>query len=236
MLGVINSIWRAVWGSLDEPETLELPVSPKEQSLPPTSVPPVMPRQHRPAATKTTTASTATTHTQDAPPSFENPSPYPETASTWHVWMEFLSDRGQIQAIGDEIDIRTGWFAELNLDTPDIVSLMRNGLCVTENDVDISKNHTVLKICNRFMRRMYHRYYALNGTNYSGHLIVRAIDIKDTTNFRIKDLSCNKIVTAMVHGEGGRLVYLWSYLHTVRANNILDDTPLGGLWPWPKRE
>ncbi|KAF5000495.1 hypothetical protein FGRMN_1662 [Fusarium graminum] len=236
MLGAIISLWQAVWGLFEGPETPELSVSSQEPLLPATPVPPVIPRQNPPEVTETTRTPTATPHTIHAPPSFESPPPYQETAPIWHVWMESLSDRGQIQAIGDEIDTKTGWFAELNLDTPDIVSLMRDGLYVTENDVDISKNHTVLKLCNRFMRRMYHRYYTLNGANYSGHLIVRAIDIKDTTHFRIRDLSCDKIVTAMVHGEEGQLVYQWSYLHAIRANNILDDTPLEGLWPWPKRE
>ncbi|KAM0346180.1 hypothetical protein ACHAPU_005601 [Fusarium lateritium] len=227
MMALIISLWRAFWGLLEGPKS---PGMPTEPSLPESPLPPTI------LTTETATAPTAASHNTVVSPSTGDPPHYQEPPPTCRIWLEFASDRGKILELGGKIDPETGWYAELIIDTPDIVSLMRNGLYVTEKDMDVARNHTVWKECDRFKMKMYHRSYTLKGANYSGSLIVRAVDMEDTIKFRIKDLSHDKVVTAMAEAGEECLVYLWSLLHTVKSNNILDDMPLEGLWPWPRRE
>ncbi|SPJ79017.1 uncharacterized protein FTOL_07408 [Fusarium torulosum] len=166
------------------------------------------------------------------------PPPYQQAASSemWCVWLEFTSDRAKIPLPHKKIDSSSGWFAELVLWAPDIVGLMRDGLYVTEEDVDIEKNHTTEEYCPRYERRMIFRHYRLKGPKWSGYLIVKSVDIHETINFRIQHLSYDKAIVCYVQDKKRNPVYVWLHLHDSNTNNLFDDKPLEGLWPWPRKE
>lgn len=242
MSGIIINMLQALWELFTRPVRFGLDLQPLPAPLPlradvslevPTSQAPA-PARSAPAPPELESAQSAV----GSPILERPPPPYQQAASSgmWYVWIEFTSDRAKIPLPHKKIDARSGWFAELVLWAPDIVGLMRDGLYVTEEDVDISKNHTTEEYCPRYERRMVFRHYRLKGPKWSGYLIVKSVDLQETMNFRIQHLSYDKAIVGYVQDKKKNLVYIWLHLHDFKTNSIFDDKPLEGLWPWPRKE
>lgn len=229
MSGIINSISQALWQGFarlvrSEPDLQPLPA---DASL-------EVPTSQAPAPVPSTPARSVVGSSIPATP----PPPYQEVTSSdmWYVWIEFTSDRARIPLPHKKIDASSGWFAELVLWAPDLVGLMRDGLYVTEEDVDVAKNHTTEEHCPRYERRMIFRHYRLKSPKWSGYLIVKSVDIHEAINFRIQHLSHDKAIVGWVQDKERNPVYVWLHLRNSNTNNIFDDKPLEGLWPWPRKE
>jgi len=115
MVGIINSLLQALWEPSTRPVRLGLPT---------------------PQAPAPARSAVGSSIPEIPPPAYQQV----ESSDMWCLWIEFTSDRSKIPQPHKKIDSSCGWFAELVLWVPDIVGLMRDGLYVTEEDVDISKN------------------------------------------------------------------------------------------------
>jgi hypothetical protein len=242
MSGIINSISQALWQGFArlaqlEPDLqlLPAPIGLERTLLPPradSSLEVPTSQAHAPVPSAPARSVVGSSIPANPPP------PYQQVTSSdiWHVWIEFTSDRAKTPLPHKKIDASSGWFAELGLWAPDIVGLMRDGLYVTEEDVDITKNHTTEEYCPRYERKMIFRHYRLKGPKWSGYLIVKSVDIHETINFRIQHLSYDKAIVGWVQDKKRNPVYVWLHLHNSNTNNIFDDKPLEGLWPWPRKE
>ncbi|KAM0330982.1 hypothetical protein ACHAPQ_006293 [Fusarium lateritium] len=231
MVGIINSLLQALWEPSTRPVRLGLPTpqAPAPARPVPTRSAPTRSAPTRPAPTRSAVGSSIP---ETPPPAYQQV----ESSDMWCVWIEFTSDRSKIPQPHKKIDSSSGWFAELVLWAPDIVGLMRDGLYVTEEDVDISKNHTTEEYCPRYERKMAFRHYRLKGPKWSGYLIVKSVDIHETMDFRIQHLSYDKAIASYVQDKNKNMAYIWLYLHNFNTNNIFDDRPMEGLWPWPRKE
>jgi hypothetical protein len=238
MSGIIINMLQALWELFTRPARFGLERTPL---LPRADVSLEVPTSQDPALARSAPASPEPESAQSAvgsPIPERPPPPYQQVTSSdmWYVWIEFTSDRAKIPLPHKKIDASSGWFAELGLWTPDIVGLMRDGLYVTEEDVDISKNHTTEEYCPRYERKMVFRHYRLKGPKWSGYLIVKSVDLHETRNFRIQRLYYDKAIIGYVQDKKKNLVYIWLHLHDFKTNSIFDDKPLEGLWPWPRKE
>ncbi|KAF5018199.1 hypothetical protein F66182_9826 [Fusarium sp. NRRL 66182] len=213
-------------GQVDsKPQTLNKPGNP---GSPPTT-----------GASTAQSITTSLSQTLDMSPELPvRPPPYEEVAASppgkWEMVVLFGSDLDSVQKKGT-INLSIGWFADLYIDTHDIVGLMRNGLYLTQDNIRAQEGHIKQYYSYRTNQWFWYRYFAIVGPNWSGCLYVRVGDIGIAHRFRMDDLSADKIYEADVKNKDGNLAYKFCLKHPeMNVNCILDEFPMRGLWPWPR--
>ncbi|KAI8713007.1 hypothetical protein NCS52_01243800 [Fusarium sp. LHS14.1] len=137
---------------------------------------------------------------------------------------------------GTSFDQLTGWTASLDLVTRDVPSMMRDGLFLTQGNVDEKENH-VKQTHTKGIGNLHNRCYTVTSSTWSGHLYVCAATVRPVANFRLHHLSADKVFTASVGNHGGDTVYRYDVRRPENnANYMYDDMPMEGLWPWPRKE
>ncbi|KAF5634922.1 hypothetical protein F25303_8635 [Fusarium sp. NRRL 25303] len=139
------------------------------------------------------------------------------------------------------VDLIIGWEAHLVLHTPDIVYLMREGLYVSQKNVIVEESCLKMRPYQHEHNTYYYdRHFALTGPSWKGNLVVTTFSSPIATNFRVEHLSADKVFHCYA-SEVSKTPKCWAYYFMIdrpdiNANYILDDTPLEGLWPWPRKE
>ncbi|KAF5245322.1 hypothetical protein FANTH_7444 [Fusarium anthophilum] len=173
------------------------------------------------------------------PPSFPNRSSSFVTKS-WKVDLTFGSDPEMLGGATTLANLTIGWEAHLVLYTSDIVGLMRKGLYVSKENVILKESCLTMSPCQPELKTYYYnRHFTLTGPSWKGNLVVTTLSCPIATNFRVEHLSADKV--SRCYASDISKTQCWAYNFTidkpeVNANYILDDTPLEGLWPWPRKE
>ncbi|OAA38970.1 hypothetical protein BBO_06823 [Beauveria brongniartii RCEF 3172] len=139
------------------------------------------------------------------------------------------------------------WYAELTLKVKDVAVLLKSGLFWTEANIDPTNNYfDDRKLAphlssERFnLGNSYGRFYELRDTEpaqWHGTLMVRAHAISTLHQFRPSQLSLANVLYVTAKNRHGQTVYHFdSTDRDLCFSAILDDTPLEGWWPWPKKE
>ncbi|SCO77337.1 uncharacterized protein FRV6_01549 [Fusarium oxysporum] len=177
------------------------------------------------------------------PPRPRQPPPsYQEVTSTklWKVDLWFGSDPDLVRETIPQVKLNIGWQAHLELSTTDIVGLMREGLYVCQENVIVQEScMTVRPYQQEHQTYYYDRHFALTGPNWKGNLVVTTLSCPVATNFRVEHLSADKIFRSYASDISRTQCWVYHFMINnpkVNANYILDDTPLKGLWPWPRNE
>ncbi|KAF5703114.1 hypothetical protein FGLOB1_9248 [Fusarium globosum] len=189
----------------------------------------------RPPSTYTNSDVTEAPITQHPPP------PYQEVTApkVWKVEMMFGSDPNLLRQEPPVVQMDTGWEAYLKLSTTDIVGLMREGLYVSQDNIIVQENCLTMRPDpQKYQTHCYDRHFALSGPGWEGKLVVSTLGLPVASNFRVEHLSADKVYRCEARDlskEGSR-AYHFLIDGEENANYILDDTPLEGLWPWPRNE
>ncbi|KAM3564670.1 hypothetical protein MY1884_000611 [Beauveria asiatica] len=139
------------------------------------------------------------------------------------------------------------WYAELTLKVNDVAALLKNGLFWSEDNIDSTDNFFVdgnnaphPGSAWIYPLHRHGRYYKLIDTEsaqWHGTLMVRAHTMSMLRQFRPRQLSLANVRFVSAKNPQGRAVYHFDSVESDRCfNAILDDTPLEGWWPWPKKE
>ncbi|KAH7244149.1 uncharacterized protein BKA55DRAFT_541064 [Fusarium redolens] len=179
---------------------------------------------------------TGTTVAQNPPPSYREVT----APKLWKVDLWFGSDPELLREAIPQMKLDTGWEAHLELSTTDIVGLMREGLHVSQGNVNVQESCLTMRPdpqeCQMYC---YDRHFTLSGPSWKGNLVVTTLSLPIANNFRVEHLSADQVFRSLAcdvsKGEN------WVYIFLIdksedNANYILDDTPLEGLWPWPRKE
>lgn len=138
------------------------------------------------------------------------------------------------------VDLIIGWEAHLVLYTSDIVYLMREGLYVSQKNVIVEESCLKMRPYQQEHNTYYYdRHFALTGPSWKGNLVVTTLSCPIATNFRVEHLSADKVYRCYASDIDKRQCWAYNFVienPEVNANYILDDTPLEGLWPWPRKE
>ncbi|KAG4263290.1 hypothetical protein BFJ72_g2350 [Fusarium proliferatum] len=179
------------------------------------------------------------------PPAHPNAPPpsYQDVAAprSWKVHLKFGSDPDLLKRATPQVNLTIGWQAHLILYTSDIVGLMREGLYVSQKNVIVEESCLALRPHEQEHKTYYHdRHFALTSPNWKGNLVVTTFSGPIATNFRVEHLSADKVFHCDA-SDVSKTPQCWAYYFMinrphVNANYILDDTPLEGLWPWPRNE
>ncbi|KAL6921532.1 hypothetical protein FSHL1_005501 [Fusarium sambucinum] len=139
-----------------------------------------------------------------------------------------------------ELDLSGGWGAILDISATDIIELMQGGLHVCQENVKVHESYIMWSDVTANQEQLCYRHYALTDPKWSGSLVLRSKDINQLSGFRLEDISPDRVFHATVAAEVGedtRIVYFYeAKLTGAKINVIMDDEPLPGLWPWPKKE
>ncbi|KAF5021874.1 hypothetical protein F66182_6101 [Fusarium sp. NRRL 66182] len=175
-----------------------------------------------------------------SPELIDRPPPYQEATATdpgpWELTFLFTSDPDTLRTTR-RINTRVGWRALMIITTHDIVGLMRDGLYLSQDNVQPERSF--IKQCwwPTNQEWSYLRCYAVVDPKWSGHLIVQTLHLQNALQFRVSHLSEDKVAHAHVLNKKKNLVYSYDVDHPENNGNyILEDTPMEGLWPWPRRE
>ncbi|KAM3449903.1 hypothetical protein MY3296_006513 [Beauveria thailandica] len=137
------------------------------------------------------------------------------------------------------------WYAELTLKVKDVAVLLKSGLFWTEANIDPTNNffdhRNDAPYFVRFnLRNSHSRFYELRDTEpaqWHGTLMVRARAMSTLRQFRPSQLSLANVRYVTATNPHGQTVYHFDSADRDRCfSAILDDTPLEGWWPWPKKE
>ncbi|KAI0896278.1 hypothetical protein F4806DRAFT_496394 [Annulohypoxylon nitens] len=149
---------------------------------------------------------------------------------------------------------RQTWFARLNFKCDNVPQLMREGLhwsldnvqwedgYFDDEDEDDEIHDDVINdyIWEHGLTRT--RHYFLRDLQvprrWIAHLQVHAKHLRILSNLRLENLSPDNIFTANAwSNNGSKVIYVYAS-HTLENsyNAIYDDMPMGGWWPWPKKE
>ncbi|KAF5635039.1 actin-binding FH2 [Fusarium sp. NRRL 52700] len=174
-----------------------------------------------------------------SPPSFPNLCSSFGTKS-WKVDLSFGSDPDMLKEKVPMVNLTTGWQAHLVLYTSDIIGLMRKGLYVSQKNVIVEESCLTMRPYRQENNTYYYdRQYALTGPSWKGNLVVTTLSCPVATNFRVEHLSADKVYHCYASDYSRDLCWAYNFMiekPEVNANYILDDTPLEGLWPWPRKE
>lgn len=179
-----------------------------------------------------------TTHETPGPDTTDPPPPYEDHVESsrkiWQIRFEFMSDRQEFKKRGSLRPL-LDWSADLELETWDIAGVMRDGLFLTQDNVQEEEGHARHLYWPEKKRWSYTRCYTIVDSRWSGYLQVYSWDIRPVANFRLHHLTADKVCLARVEDEEEYTVYCYNVDEPERsANFIYDDMPMGGLWPWPK--
>ncbi|KAM3484231.1 hypothetical protein MY8738_002350 [Beauveria namnaoensis] len=138
------------------------------------------------------------------------------------------------------------WYAELTLQVKDVAVLLKSGLFWTEANIDPRNNFFDDSIAPHLSNEWidpvnsYGRFYELRDTEpaqWHGTLMVRAHSLSTLRQFRPSQLSLANVRYVTARSPHGQTVYHFNSDDSDRCfNAILEDTPLKGRWPWPKKE
>jgi len=161
--------------------------------------------------------------------------------TSWQVLFYFASDCVDMREGTPGTELNLDWCADLDIIATDIVGLMREGLYVSRDTVKVQDNHVRWgKHPTDQTKWMWYRHYTLVHPKWSGQLVVRTTTFELTSKFRLEHLSADRVFKACARATTGfdNSVYWYEVRnpHSSRMNFILDDEPLPGLWPWPKKE
>ncbi|KAJ4133784.1 hypothetical protein NW768_005372 [Fusarium equiseti] len=161
--------------------------------------------------------------------------------TSWQVLLHFASDCEDLREGIPGSELKRDWSADLDIITTDIVGLMREGLYVSQDNVKVQDNHVRWEKHPADQTKwMFHRHYTLLHPQWSGRLVVRTMTFELASEFRLEHLSADGVYKAWARATTGsdNSVYWYEIRnpHYSRINFILDDEPLPGLWPWPKKE
>ncbi|KAF5614432.1 uncharacterized protein FSUBG_312 [Fusarium subglutinans] len=173
------------------------------------------------------------------PPSLPNLSSSFGTKS-WKVDLSFGSDPDMLRGKVPLVNLTTGWQARLVLYTSDIVGLMRKGLYVSQKNVIVEESCLTMRPHQQEHNTYYYdRRFTLTGPSWKGSLVVTTLSCPIVTNFRVEHLSADKVYQCYASDYFKSRCWAYNFMiekPEVNANYILDDTPLEGLWPWPRKE
>ncbi|KAF5568148.1 hypothetical protein FNAPI_368 [Fusarium napiforme] len=173
------------------------------------------------------------THRPSSPPKVE-------ATKSWKVDLMVESDPDILREEVPMVNLTVGWQAQLVLHTSDIIGLMREGLHVSQHNVIVQENCLTMRPYQQEHNKYYYdRHFALTGPSWKGNLVVTTLSCPVATNFRVEHLSPDKVYRCYVSDDSK--TECWAYNFAIEkpdlnANYILDDTPLKGLWPWPRKE
>lgn len=161
--------------------------------------------------------------------------------TSWQVLLYFASYCDNLRKGKPPNDPNSYWCADLDIITTDIVGLMREGLYVSQDNVKVQDNHVRWGRHPRDQTKwMWYRHYTLVHPKWSGRLVVQTVSFELASEFRLEHLSADGVYKARAQAMAGfdNSVYWYEVRnpHASRMNFILDDEPLPGLWPWPKKE
>ncbi|KAF1730013.1 hypothetical protein CRV24_009470 [Beauveria bassiana] len=139
------------------------------------------------------------------------------------------------------------WYAELTLQVKDVAVLLKSGLFWTEANIDPTNNFfddrkVASHLGSEWLNPIdsYGRFYELRDTEpaqWHGTLMVRAHSLSTLRQFRPSQLSLANVRYVTAKNPHGQTVYHFNSDDSDRCfNAILEDTPLKGWWPWPKKE
>ncbi|KAG8676791.1 hypothetical protein FPOAC1_002799 [Fusarium poae] len=170
---------------------------------------------------------------------FENGFRNGHPPKSWRVILSFASNTDDIGKEGFKPDLNGGWDAALDIVTTDIVGLMKEGLYVSQDDVEVHENYITWTDNTEGRQRVYYRHYTLVHSKWSGKLVVQFRRLDNVPKFRVEHLSAEQVYHASAAATiefDNRVYYYEAGPPRDRMNFILDDEPLPGLWPWPKQE
>ncbi|KAI8717738.1 hypothetical protein NCS52_00850700 [Fusarium sp. LHS14.1] len=181
-----------------------------------------------------TTYETPGPDTTDPPPPYEDQEESPKRV--WQIRFTFMSDRQRFKKRGSHRP-QLDWWANLEIETWDIAGVMRDGLFLTQENVQEEEGHARHDYWPKDKSWSYTRCYTIVDPRWSGYLHVCSQDIRPVANFRLHHLTANNVSRARVEDEEDFIVYCYNVDEPEHsANFIYDDMPMGGLWPWPKEE
>ncbi|KAM3442095.1 hypothetical protein NHJ13734_002513 [Beauveria thailandica] len=139
------------------------------------------------------------------------------------------------------------WYAELTLKVKDVAVLLKSGLFWTEANIDPTNNFFGHRNdAPYFVSEWFNlgnspsRFYELRDTEpaqWHGTLMVHAHAMSTLRQFRPSQLSLANVRYVTAKNPHGQTVYHFDSADSDRCfSAILDDTPLEGWWPWPKKE
>ncbi|KAF5696182.1 hypothetical protein FMUND_15767 [Fusarium mundagurra] len=161
-------------------------------------------------------------------------------ANSWKVDLVCRSHPAMLRGATTLANLTIGWEAHLVLYTSDIVGLMREGLNVSQHNVILKESCLTMSPCQpEHNTYYYNRHFTLTGPCWKGNLVVTTLSCPIATNFRVEHLSADKVVRCYASDISKTECWAYNFVidkPEVNANYILDDTPLKGLWPWPRKE
>jgi hypothetical protein len=166
--------------------------------------------------------------------------PQVEATKSWKVDLRLGSDPDILREEVPLVNLTVGWQAHLVLHTSDIIGLMREGLHVSQHNVIVQDSCLTMRPYQQEHSKYYYdRHFALTGPSWKGNLVITTLSCPVATNFRVEHLSSDKVYRCYVSDDSK--TECWAYNFAIEkpelnANYILDDTPLKGLWPWPRKE
>ncbi|KAF4961703.1 hypothetical protein FGADI_66 [Fusarium gaditjirri] len=173
-------------------------------------------------------------------PQYPSPPTYQEVTATkvWKVDFWFGSNPDLLREAIPHAKLFTGWQAHLELSTTDLVGLMREGLYVSQENVIVQESCLTLRPYQQEHKTFYYdRHFVLSGPSWKGRMVVSTLSCPIATNFRVENLSADKVFRC--YASDVSRIQCWAYCWWINepdnsANYVLDDTPLKGLWPWPR--
>ncbi|KAF4450285.1 hypothetical protein F53441_6568 [Fusarium austroafricanum] len=157
----------------------------------------------------------------------------------WKLELFFGSNAESLRKGSGVIDLNIGWYAHLSISTSNIVGLMQEELHLSQDNVQVQDNHLTYSYSEKGRCWHVQRHYTLAGPQWSAKLLVWTFKLSVAVGFRIEHLSVDKVYLAHCSDttKSKNLVYFFE-LRTPENNMniILDETPMAGLWPWPKQE
>ncbi|RNJ57350.1 hypothetical protein D7B24_006113 [Verticillium nonalfalfae] len=150
------------------------------------------------------------------------------------------------------------WVAFLQIETPDLPRLMREGFHWSSANVDRGGSY-MSATYNNFPERVVEafpshenmfcvRMFSLssrcvggackeNDVSWAGDLAIWGKELADVAPFRLPDVQPENIWSAQAFDSRSRFVYSYRWDEPETSYNcIYDDLPLAGWWPWPKPE
>lgn len=229
MRSLLNSFLECCWPTRQsydplpdfEPAQLSQTSAPPQSASPEGSLPTIVPPgQYR------------------AEPGLTRSGTYDPSQKNWAVLLKFGSYEEGVEKESFDIDLNTGWFAVLDITTTDIVGLMQEGLYVTQEILQVQDNKLQWKFWPAHQVTYFYRQFTLIHPKWSGELTVRTANVAVAKEFRLEHLSADRVHLAHANAMTGveNNVYWYDPLLPVAVNFILDDEPLPGLWPWPKKQ
>ncbi|RSL49476.1 hypothetical protein CEP54_012422 [Fusarium duplospermum] len=129
------------------------------------------------------------------------------------------------------------WTAQLDLVTSDLPGLMHDGLYLTQENVQVLENHVQRVYSDERKCYFLRRCFTVVDPKWSGKLWVVSWNYEPVRDFRIHDLSADKVYNTQVLNKAGYAVYFYNRSKPEKsANYIYDDMPMKGLWPFPRKE